>query len=66
MMRLAVAARDPIFFAHHGSLDRLWEVWRTPNDGAHGTSEPWIVDGFAAAGAQDVVFEFLDVDSPSP
>jgi polyphenol oxidase len=66
MMRLAVAARDPIFFAHHGNLDRLWEVWRTPNDGAHGTSEPWIVDGFAAAGAQDVVFEFLDVDSPSP
>lgn len=22
------AARDPIFFAHHGNLDRLWETWR--------------------------------------
>ena len=24
----ATAARDPIFFAHHGNLDRLWEIWR--------------------------------------
>lgn len=22
------AGRDPIFFAHHGNLDRLWENWR--------------------------------------
>jgi hypothetical protein len=22
------AGRDPIFFAHHGNLDRLWEIWR--------------------------------------
>nr|AEY79824.1 polyphenol oxidase [Triticum aestivum] len=22
------AARDPIFFAHHGNIDRLWHVWR--------------------------------------
>ncbi|KAL6652004.1 hypothetical protein ACP70R_010929 [Stipagrostis hirtigluma subsp. patula] len=22
------AARDPIFFAHHGNIDRLWNVWR--------------------------------------
>ncbi|KAJ6314303.1 hypothetical protein OIU78_017884 [Salix suchowensis] len=22
------AARDPIFFAHHGNIDRLWEVWK--------------------------------------
>ena len=22
------AARDPIFYAHHGNLDRMWEVWR--------------------------------------
>ena len=22
------AARDPIFYAHHANIDRLWEVWR--------------------------------------
>jgi polyphenol oxidase len=25
---LATAARDPIFFAHHGNVDRYWEMWR--------------------------------------
>ena len=28
MSDFATAARDPIFFAHHGNLDRLWEIWR--------------------------------------
>nr|UEV87802.1 polyphenol oxidase 1 [Gloriosa superba] len=25
------AARDPIFYAHHANIDRLWEVWRKLN-----------------------------------
>lgn len=38
MTDFETAARDPIFFAHHGNLDRLWETWRqTP---AHRQSEP--------------------------
>jgi hypothetical protein len=28
MTDFATAARDPAFFAHHGNLDRLWEIWR--------------------------------------
>ena len=24
---LATAAQDPVFFAHHGNIDRLWGVW---------------------------------------
>lgn len=24
---LATAARDPVFFAHHANIDRLWSVW---------------------------------------
>ncbi|KAL2931948.1 Polyphenol oxidase chloroplastic [Bienertia sinuspersici] len=23
------AARDPIFFAHHGNVDRMWSIWKT-------------------------------------
>src|SRR5262249_8488653 len=25
---LGTAARDPLFFAHHANIDRLWELWR--------------------------------------
>ena len=28
MSDFETAGRDPIFFAHHGNLDRLWETWR--------------------------------------
>ena len=32
MGSFTTAARDPIFFAHHGNLDRLWKAWRSdPN-----------------------------------
>ncbi|KAH7300009.1 hypothetical protein KP509_24G040700 [Ceratopteris richardii] len=29
MGTLYSAARDPIFFAHHGNVDRLWSIWKT-------------------------------------
>jgi Common central domain of tyrosinase len=29
MADFETAARDPIFFAHHGNLDKLWEIWRS-------------------------------------
>jgi polyphenol oxidase len=29
MTDFKTAARDPIFFSHHGNLDRLWEIWRS-------------------------------------
>lgn len=29
MGTLYSAGRDPIFFAHHGNIDRLWEVWKS-------------------------------------
>jgi hypothetical protein len=38
MTDFATAGRDPIFFAHHGNLDRLWEIWR--QDPAHKATEP--------------------------
>jgi len=38
MTDFETAARDPIFFAHHGNLDRLWEIWR--KDPARRATEP--------------------------
>ncbi|XBI42967.1 hypothetical protein VPH35_107799 [Triticum aestivum] len=28
MGKLYSVARDPVFFAHHGNVDRMWNVWR--------------------------------------
>ena len=38
MSDFTTAGRDPIFFAHHGNLDRLWEIWR--KDPARKNTEP--------------------------
>lgn len=38
MSDFETAGRDPIFFAHHGNLDRLWEIWR--QDAARKATEP--------------------------
>ena len=64
MSNLAKAAYDPIFFAHHANIDRLWERWRTPSDSAHALSEPWDVDGFANEGGNEIAWNFFDVASP--
>ncbi|XP_051212743.1 polyphenol oxidase I, chloroplastic-like [Lolium perenne] len=49
------AARDPIFFAHHGNVDRLWHVWRGLRPGVN-------VD-FADADWLDAAFLFYDEDA---
>jgi Common central domain of tyrosinase/Polyphenol oxidase middle domain len=42
MTDFETAGRDPIFFAHHANLDRLWEIWRqTPE---HRQTEPQSAD----------------------
>ena len=61
MANLRQAAHDPIFFAHHANIDRLWEIWRSPADSAHVQSEPWSESDFTAP-----EFEFFDVASTLP
>lgn len=34
MGQIAYAAFDPIFWAHHGMIDRLWRVWQLRHPGA--------------------------------
>jgi Common central domain of tyrosinase/Polyphenol oxidase middle domain len=54
MTDFETAARDPIFFAHHGNLDRLWETWR--QDPARKSTEP-TSDAFLQ---HSFVFQWLD------
>jgi polyphenol oxidase len=35
MGNLSLAARDPIFYAHHTNIDRLWAEWNRRNPVAH-------------------------------
>ena len=63
MTELATAATDPVFYAHHGNLDRLWELWR--QDPARKATEPafaqerfvfpWIDGSLVAVAAEDTL-----------
>jgi Common central domain of tyrosinase/Polyphenol oxidase middle domain len=63
MTELATAASDPVFYAHHGNLDRLWEAWR--QDPARKATEPeftqerflfrWIDGSVVAVAVEDTL-----------
>jgi polyphenol oxidase len=41
------AARDPIFFAHHGNIDRMWSVWNGLRPGNTNFTDPdWLDASF--------------------
>jgi hypothetical protein len=35
MSFVPLAARDPIFWLHHGNIDRLWNLWLAQGEGRH-------------------------------
>lgn len=44
---LATAARDPIFFAHHANIDRMWDVWLNQGQGRTNPTDPnWGITTF--------------------
>lgn len=75
MGNIAMAARDPIFWLHHASVDRLWESWRqpagdgsSPRDPDSGTGwyhpEFWFVDADGQRGkATNAKFVLKAVDN---
>jgi polyphenol oxidase len=42
MGNLLTAARDPIFFAHHGNIDRLWDVWKSKSSHKNYSQSEWL------------------------
>ncbi|RDX69469.1 hypothetical protein CR513_51411, partial [Mucuna pruriens] len=49
MGELYSAARDPIFFAHHSNVDRMWNIWKTDITGGRRkdfTDHDWLDSSF--------------------
>jgi len=42
MGMLAAAGFDPVFFAHHANIDRLWSVWAGKPQHANPSNERWL------------------------
>ena len=54
------AGLDPIFWLHHGNIDRLWQVWRE-NPAAHvDPTDPSWVNGPAAVGEREFAMPMPD------
>ena len=58
MGSIPTAAYDPLFWAHHCMIDRLWYLWQLRHPGA---SVPWPLLGKALAPFPITVRDTLDI-----
>lgn len=63
MAQVNWAAYDPVFFAHHAMVDRLWRIWQVANPGA--LPAPDLLDTPLVSGTKPIltVREVLDVQT---
>jgi tyrosinase len=63
MAQVDWAAYDPVFFAHHAMVDRLWRIWQVSNPGGLPASN--LLDVPLASGTKPIltVREVLDVQA---
>jgi hypothetical protein len=57
MGSIPAAAVDPIFYAHHTNIDRLYECWLGVNEPARLPNDPTLLD---------TMFTFVDADGGTP
>jgi hypothetical protein len=64
MGSVPTAANDPIFWLHHGNIDRLWDHWLNLGDGRQNPQDAAFLDTqyqFADVGGQVVTVRIRDV-----
>ncbi|KAF1882056.1 hypothetical protein Lal_00038699 [Lupinus albus] len=55
------AARDPIFFAHHSNIDRIWSIWKTLGGKRRDiTDSDWLESGLSSTMRIRTLFDSLD------
>ena len=64
MSIVPIAAFDPIFFAHHTFIDRLWYLWqlRNPNGGVGTVRPDQALEGFPLTVSQVLDIHQLGYD----
>ncbi len=64
MSQVPLAARDPIFWLHHGNIDRLWNVWLNRGGGRVNPADAAFLDktySFADESGQTVTVRVRDI-----
>jgi len=66
MSRVPTAPSDPIFWMHHGEVDRIWSLWQTKNagkgpllSGKDAVMDPWTEDIKALSSVASLGYSYV-------